>query len=175
MLKDREGAYHLLRVLKAPARLIHHGRFVADAAGSLLFKFRSLGVVCDDSVVELGSVLHDAGKILHPEELSGPGSLHEQAGLALLLEHGVPLKIAQCCASHGAWNLAGVSLEELTVALADKLWKGKREAALELLIIDEVARRLGVSRWDVFEELDTTFEEIAAGGAERVEGSKADR
>jgi hypothetical protein len=65
-----------------------------------------------------------------------------------------------------------VSLEERTVALADKLWKGKREAALELSIIDEIAERLGVSRWEVFERLDTAFEDIAAGGAERLEASR---
>jgi hypothetical protein len=68
--------------------------------------------------------------------------------------------------------LPEVSLEERTVALADKLWKGKREAELELLIIDEVAARLGISRWDIFERLDSSFEEIASGGAERLQGSK---
>jgi hypothetical protein len=80
-------------------------------------------------------------------------------------------EIARCCVSHAAWDSAELSLEERTVALADKLWKGKREAALELAIIEEVAVRLGASRWDVFERLDTAFEELAAGGAERVEGS----
>lgn len=29
------------------------------------------------------------------------------------------------------------STEELIVALADKLWKGKRDEALELMVIDE--------------------------------------
>ena len=71
-----------------------------------------------------------------------------------------------------AWNFPGVSLEERIVALADKLWKGKREAELGLSIIDEVAVRLGVSRWNVFERLDTAFEEIAVGGAERLQGSR---
>jgi hypothetical protein len=69
--------------------------------------------------------------------------------------------------------LPGVSLEERVVALADKLWKGKREPDLELNVIDEVAIRLGGSRWDVFEALDNTFEEIAAAGAERLELSRS--
>jgi len=58
------------------------------------------------------------------------------------------------------------------VALADKLWKGKREADLELTVIDEVAARLGISRWDVFELLDSTFENIAATATERLEQSR---
>jgi len=55
--------------------------------------------------------------------------------------------------------------------LADKLWKGKREVELELGIIDEIAGRLGVSRWDIFARLDDTFEEIASEGSERVQRS----
>jgi len=55
--------------------------------------------------------------------------------------------------------------------LADKLWKGKREADLELCVIDEIALRTGLSRWDIFAQLDTTFEEIAAGGEERLRRS----
>jgi len=65
-----------------------------------------------------------------------------------------------------------VSLEELLVALADKLWKGVRHAELERRVIDGVAGRLGSGFWDVFLELDTTLEEIAAGGAERLERSR---
>lgn len=38
-------------------------------------------------------------------------------------------------------------------------------------MIDTVAARLGKTRWDVFLELDTTFEEIAAAGANRLERS----
>ena len=78
---------------------------------------------------------------------------------------------AQCCISHAAWSLPQVSLEERTVALADKLWKGKREADLELIVIDAIAERLQLSRWDLFERLDTAFEEIAAEGAKRIQES----
>ena len=65
-----------------------------------------------------------------------------------------------------------VSLEERLVALADKLWKGKREEALEISVIDEAALRLKVSRWDVFGQLDSSFETIAAEGFERIEQSR---
>jgi hypothetical protein len=129
-------------------------------------------VPIDVRVVQCGAILHDAGKIQHPQELFEPGSLHEQAGEAMLLDRGIEPAIARCCASHAAWDSPDVPLEERVVALADKLWKGKREADLELLVIDEIAKRLKVTRWDVFERFDTVFEEIALGGSERVEQSR---
>jgi hypothetical protein len=46
------------------------------------------------------------------------------------------------------------------VALADKLWEGKREADIEISVIDEVAERLGIPRWYLFQKLDTAFEDI---------------
>ncbi len=64
-----------------------------------------------------------------------------------------------------------MTLEERLVPLADKLWKGKREEAFELLVIDDVAARSDVTRWDVFAELDMLFEGIAAGAADRLERS----
>ncbi|MEP4805795.1 MAG: hypothetical protein ABJZ69_15405 [Hyphomicrobiales bacterium] len=64
-----------------------------------------------------------------------------------------------------------VSFEELMVALADTLWKGSREADLELQITDGVAARLQTDRWDLFGALDSLFEEIAADGDERLSRS----
>jgi len=170
MLQGRTDAYELLRSLGAPERLIRHAQLVGEAADQLMSALQALGVAFDARTVELGAVLHDAGKIQQAQEFSESGSLHQEAGQALLLVHGVRPEVARCCASHGhgAWSQPGVSFEELVVALADKLWKGRREAALELMVIDEVAARLGVSRWDLFERLDTVFEEIAAGGPERL-------
>jgi hypothetical protein len=43
---------------------------------------------------------------------------------------------------------------------------------LELLVIDGVASRLGVARWDVFAELDSTFEDITAGANDRLSRSE---
>lgn len=172
MLTCRKDAYELLTALGAPDHLVRHAHLVAESADQLIALFQSLDIGVNFRLIELGAILHDTGKIQHPSELREPGSLHEQAGQTLLLAHGVQPEIARCCASHGAWHLAGVSLEERTVALADKLWKGKREPDLELSIIDEIATKLGKSRWDVFERLDIGFEEIAAGGYGRIEASK---
>lgn len=166
MLESHCDAFDLLKTLGAPNRLLRHSRLVSQAADALVSEFQALGVEFDVLVVELGAVLHDSGKIQHSNELYEAGSLHEQAGQTLLLAHEVQPEIARCCASHGRWHLPGVSFEERVVALADKLWKGKRESDLELNIIDEIAARLGQSRWDVFGKLDTVFEEIASRGSE---------
>jgi len=174
MLNDRGDAYRLLHHLEAPDRLVRHAQLVLQAADELISEFDILGVTFDHRTVELGAVLHDAGKVRHPEELSAPGRLHEGAGEALLLAHGVQPEVARICASHGVLHLAETSFEERTVSLADKLWKGKRDDALEMSVIDEIAAKLGNSRWGVFERLDTAFEKIAAGGAERVRRSMAE-
>jgi hypothetical protein len=172
MITSRFDAYSLLRTLGAPERLIRHVELVGEAADLLTRHYRSVGLVFDAQLVELGVAFHDAGKILFPAELHGPGSLHEAAGEQLLIEHDVQANVARCCVTHAAWSEEGVTLEERTVALADKLWKGKREVKLELLVIDGVANRLGVARWDVFAELDSTFEDITAGANDRLSRSE---
>lgn len=174
MLKDRHDANRLLEHLGAPARLLRHLALVGEAADALIREYRALGVEADMQWIELGVAVHDAGKILHPSELDAPGNRHEADGETLLLRHGVAPKVAHCCVSHAAWESEDASFEEKTVALADKLWKGKRETALEMTIIDAVAERLCVDRWDVFERMDSVFEAIAAEGPERLERSRLD-
>jgi hypothetical protein len=60
------------------------------------------------------------------------------------------------------------SLEELVVALADTLWKGKRDASLEKQVMEVISERLGQNFWDLFIELDNSFETIAASGTRRL-------
>ncbi len=115
---------------------------------------------------------HDTGKILHPEELDGPGSRTSPTAEQLLLEHGVDPRVAPLLHVARALGRAGGLAEEPLVALAHKLWKGVRNAELERRVIEGVAAKLGVGPWDVFAEPDTAFEEIAAGGAERLERSR---
>ena len=100
--------------------------------------------------------------------LEGRGNLHEPEGEALLLRAGVSPELARVCLSHARWDSMDVTLEELLVALADKLWKGARDTRLEERCMDGVAGKLGLTRWDIFIELDTAFEHIAAGGTERL-------
>lgn len=166
-----DDARTLLVELRAPQRLLRHAELVGEAANLLLARLRDLGVVVNEDLVRLGAALHDVGKIENPREFDHPGSDHEPAGEHLLLAHGVAPEVARMCLTHARWDAMPVSLEELLVALADKLWKGARKPALEQLVIDRVAAALGKARWDLFVELDTLFEEIAADGARRLEQS----
>jgi hypothetical protein len=172
-IRSADDAHALLVALRAPERLLRHARLVGEAAAAILARLEPLGVACDRSFVACGAALHDAGKILVAEELTGPGSGHEAAGERLLLDHGVPPDLARVCRSHAHWRDGACSLEELLIALADNLWKGGRCADLELAVIDAVAARLGRQRWDLFIDLDGAFEEIAAGGPERLARSGA--
>jgi hypothetical protein len=65
-----------------------------------------------------------------------------------------------------------VSLEELLIALADKLWKGVRNQELEELVISRVSDILRQDRWELFVTLDSVFEQIASRGNERLDRSQ---
>jgi len=161
-------ALALLKGLRAPPRLLRHVELVGEAADILLERFSSLGVAVDEEYVRVGVVLHDAGKVLHENELAASGAQHEPAGEQLLLTHGVSPEIARVCLSHARWRYMSVSLKELLIALADKLWKGVRSPDLEELVVSRVAAALSRDRWDLFVALDGAFEEIALGGDERL-------
>jgi hypothetical protein len=171
-LVTREDAYALLQCMGATSHLLRHLQLVGEAADELIALFGSLGVGCDVQSIELGAALHDAGKIVHPNEPSRPGHQHEQAGEHMLLAHGGPAQLARHCVSHAAWDAPAVCFEELAVVLADALWKGVRIEALELRVIDAVAAQLGVDRWEVFTGMDDGFERIASRGSERLAKSR---
>ena len=164
--------HELLESLGAPERLIVHLQLVGEVADDLLEELKSFGIDLDATIVRLGAAVHDAGKIVFGNELDEAGDAHELAGEKLMREAGLPAEIARCCASHARYDAMPVSLEELLVALSDKLWKGKREGDLELRVVDAVADRLGKSRWDVFSALDECFERIASDGDERLARSR---
>jgi hypothetical protein len=63
---------------------------------------------------------------------------------------------------------ASILLEDLLVALADKLWKGKREQELEARVMEMLAKSARREPWDVFEQLDSICEQIAADGSSRL-------
>ena len=54
------------------------------------------------------------------------------------------------------------------MALADTLWKGKRNSQLEELVIQNLAIRSNQDYWDLFVEMDSCFENIAADGDSRL-------
>lgn len=171
MIKSRNDAYYLLNELGAPEHLKTHVRLVGEAADLLIIKLNQLKLKLDYELIRVGVAIHDIGKIKHPNEMSGSGSEHEPTGQKMLIDLGVESKIARCCLSHAQFSTMECSIEELIIALSDKLWKGKRVEALELRVIDNIARLLGKDRWDIFSELDEQFEFIANCGDERLQRS----
>ena len=167
-----DEAYDFLRKLGASSRLLKHVKLVGEAAEILITRLSVLNVPFDAGFVRLGVAFHDAGKIIHENELSKKGDFHEAAGEKLLIENGVEARLARVCRSHGEWETIDCSFEEYLIALADKLWKGKRENRLENIVIDRGAAILTRDRWEIFVELDSCFEEIAAAGDSRLRESQ---
>lgn len=158
---DIHEARRFLARRGAPRRLMGHGDLVAQVVGTLCGRLKAMGIALDCDLAETGAILHDVGKLVVPEELSGPGQRHGPIGADLLLAAGWPASLARFCVSHIAWHEANCSLEELLVALADHLWKGKRQPELEERVIRRVAELSGRDFWPLFSELDDLFESIA--------------
>src|SRR5262249_55431870 len=112
------------------------------------------------------------GKVVHPEEMTSPGHEHEAAGERLLVERGVPPAIARFCVTHASWAEPSCTLEDLLVALADKLWKGKRDEDLERMLVDRIAATTRREPWELFDRIDAICEAIAADGPERLSRSR---
>jgi hypothetical protein len=163
-------AERLLRELGAPPRLAAHLRLVHDVAYRLTdWLVRQHPVLTfDRAAVLFGAATHDIGKVVHGEELSGPGSAHEPAGYALLRDHGVPERLARFARTHASWTEPDVSIEDLLVSLADKVWKAKRVTDLESLVVDRLAAASGTERWQVFMALDDVLDGLAADADRRL-------
>ncbi|MFE4258665.1 HD domain-containing protein [Streptomyces sp. NPDC056883] len=167
-----EAVAALLREVAAPPRLAAHLRLVHDVAYELTDWFARFRpeLAFDREAVLFGAATHDIGKAVHTAELEGPGSAHEPAGRELLLAHGFTPERARFAATHGAWENPGVSLEELLVSTADKVWKGKRVTGLEDLLVDHLVRASPsrTERWEAYLELDSLLARIADGADARL-------
>src|ERR1035438_7171932 len=106
-----------------------------------------------------GAATHDIGKALFPAELSGSGSLHEERGTEVLKQSGIPDSLARFPRTHGSWKSTDATLEDLLVSLADKIWKGKRQDDLELILVSRISRLLSRPAWEVFVSLDTILDQ----------------
>ena len=172
MLKNRDEAFELLRALGASDRLLLHAEIVSEVAVLLAQLCKNADASIDPALVEIGAIIHDSGKIIHVNELSEPGNKHEAAGNKLMLENGASREQARFCLSHAQFNQMSVSLEELTVALADKIWKGKRVVDLELKFLQQIALSSGKDQWVIYSDIDDSLESIASEGDIRLERSK---
>lgn len=160
----------LLRRLAAPPRLAAHLRAVHDVACELvtLLSRRYPELTLDGEAVRYGAATHDIGKTVHTGELTGPGSEHERIGYRLLLDHGVPERLARFARTHADWAAPDVELEDLLVSLADKVWKAKRVPELEQRVVDHLAAAAWQEPWQVFMTLDDMLTELAEDAAGRL-------
>ncbi|MER5737320.1 HD domain-containing protein [Streptomyces sp. NPDC002262] len=160
----------LLRSLGAPPRLAAHLRAVHDVAVDLAdwVKDRYPDLAVDRDAVLFGAATHDLGKTLHLEELSGPGSAHEAAGRDLLLERGFPPRLAKFAATHASWDGADVTIEDLLVSTADKVWKDKRVPDLEDRLVQALAAATGREPWEEYLALDDLLTRLGADAAHRL-------
>jgi hypothetical protein len=160
----------LLLSLDAPPRLAAHLRLVHDVACKLtdFVIGQYSGIDVDRAAVLFGAATHDVGKTIYPEELSGPGNAHEQAGYELLLSHGYPPETSRFARTHATWHEAGVTLDDLLVSVADKIWKGKRVIDLEQLLLDRLSEPAGQPQWQAFTVLDDALERLAADADRRL-------
>jgi hypothetical protein len=168
---SRKEAFELLEKLGTPEHIKNHVVLVGEVADLLIDALRDLGIELDNEFIRTGVVIHDVGKIVHINELTGPGSEHEPEGEKILIHNGVSEKLARVCMTHARWETMECSFEELIIALSDKLWKGQRVDSLELDVVDKAAKILKKERWDIFPELDLKFEEISSSGYERLQRS----
>jgi putative nucleotidyltransferase with HDIG domain len=165
-------AIRWLAAIGAHPWLVRHHELVLEAAESLLDGLhRRLRLRVDRGRVLLGAALHDVGKKLHPAEMQMAGHAHEEAGERLLREAGLDERIARIAVTHASWSDPRAELEDRLVALADKLWKGKRDQDLETALLDEIAARIGRDRWSVFDAFDALCDEIASDGPDRLQRS----
>ncbi|MEV4613617.1 HD domain-containing protein [Kitasatospora sp. NPDC049258] len=163
-------ALELLDAVGAPPRLRAHLELVHEVAARLVAGIggRWPQVPVDAASVLFGAATHDIGKVRHPEELSTPGHRHEEAGYRLLLDLGVPEPDARPARTHASWTLPGISLEELLVSLADKVWRNSRRPDLEDLVTTRLAEACGGPRWEVFLALDDLLGTLGAGADRRL-------
>jgi hypothetical protein len=165
-----EAAVDLLLELRAPARLGAHLRVVHDVACQLTgaVNRRWPAWAFDAEAVHFGAAIHDIGKVIHPAELSGPGSAHELAGWQLLIDRGLPPERARFARTHASWRLPEVEAEDLLVSLADKIWKGHRVKDLERTVLERIALLAEVPAWQAFLDLDDTLDRLADAAETRL-------
>ncbi len=161
----------LLAKYAAPPRLIAHLTVVYDVATALITCVDALWprLDYDREGVLIGAATHDVGKLIYPNELTGPGSQHEEIGPQLLRESGFSEVHARFARTHARWDReASAQLEDVLVAFADTIWKGKRDEALEQEIAWRVAQRSGEEIWEVYMKLDDIACELAKGAHDRI-------
>lgn len=160
----------LLEKHEAPSRLKRHLQIVHSVANDLLNgiknEFPQLNLNEED--ILFGAATHDIGKTVITEELYQKGNEHEAIGQQLLLDSGYPETKARFAKTHGNWQAENLGIEDLLVALSDKIWKGKRIDLLEEKVVAQISSKLNMNYWEVYPVLDKVLSQIANGTDERL-------
>lgn len=123
-------------------RLAAHLRVVHDVAHHLvdIFDLNWPLVPLDRAAICFGAATADLGTVEFPKELGkAGGTRHAAAGRDLLLRHGFAAERARFAWTHVHWNDPSVTLDDLVVALATRIWRGERDPELEREVIDRVS------------------------------------
>lgn len=166
-----ERAEALCETLAAPPRLRAHLRLVHQAAEGLLagLEARFPGIELDRRLILLGAAIHDLGKVQHPSELERPGKRHAADGPAKLEAAGLTPEEARFARTHHTWpEDDDAALEDLLVALADLVWKGRRDEMLELLAAAALADRCFLPEVEAFSALDEILDDLSLEADERI-------
>ena len=169
-------AMELCAKINAPPRLVAHLTIVHETArklvAKLLAEFPALDF--DTQAVLFGAATHDLGKVIHGQELSQSGRLHEQRGVELLKEHGVPEHLARFAYTHNNWKPTdSPQFEDLLVALADKTWKAKRIPELEALTTSLLAEKTCKPEWECYAILDNILQDLSANADASLEWQRS--
>lgn len=166
-----ELAAEVLQTLEAPPRLTTHLALVHEVAAEIIdaLRYDFPALEFDQQAVLFGAATHDVGKASIREELEASGSAHEDRGAELLESLGVPEHLSRFARTHGRWTTDDITIEDLIVSLADKIWKGARQDDLEKILVQRISGAIGKPAWEVYDKLDSWLTDIASGADERLE------
>ncbi|GCE45226.1 HD domain-containing protein [Thermosporothrix hazakensis] len=164
-----ESIQAILAKHAAPPRLVAHLTIVHDVAVRLTARLQHHWphLTYDRQAVLIGAATHDIGKAIVREELTGPGSRHEEIGPQLLRESGLRESYARFARTHNQWAQES-PLEDLLVAFADTIWKGKRNIELEEALVKRIASQCQQEVWSVYMQFDEIAEELAQDAHHRL-------
>jgi hypothetical protein len=162
---------NILTKYGASPRLVAHLTIVYNVAITLVKHLDACWPMLeyDRERVLIGAATHDIGKTVYSNELTGPGTHHEEIGPQLLLESGFPEASARFARTHAQWDRElSVQLEDVLVAFADTIWKGKRDQFLEQEIAQQIAKRCREEVWKVYMKLDDIACDLAKDADDRL-------
>ena len=163
-----EGVPEIFAALAAPPRLRSHLALVHDVAcqivGALDSRWPDLRY--DRAAVLFGAATHDIGKAVHRRGAfrsrhAPRGGRNEAAHRA---RHFPTPRSFRSHARGGRAPEPSLDLEDLLVRLADKVWKGVRDDAVENQVAGAIASQQTIEVWQAFMFLDDLLSTVAAGG-----------